>query len=50
MVNWIKRLFGLHVHVWSDWLPLYVSDQSIAGNVRTCACGATERDMYPDGH
>lgn len=50
MINWLRRLFGLHVHTWSDWYPLYASDQSIAGNCRTCCCGASERDMYPDGH
>lgn len=50
MINFLKRLFGAHVHTWSDWYPLYAYDGHIVGNCRTCACGASERDMYPDGH
>lgn len=51
MLDWLKRLFGSHVHEYGPWYPIYASDKSIAGRQRPCIdCPHVQRVYDPDGH
>lgn len=51
MIDAIKKFFGLHVHTWGEWYPLYASDKGEVGQRRCCTtCPRVQNDYYPDGH
>jgi hypothetical protein len=47
----IRRFFGIHIHEWGTWYPIYCSDRTVTGFRRKCStCTETDDRFYPEGH
>lgn len=50
-MNFIRWIFGFHIHTWGDWFPIYASDLTEVGRKRMCiTCSKEDSEFYPDGH
>ena len=50
-MNWLRKYFGLCVHDWSIWRPIYASDYSETGKTRECLlCEKCQYEYFSEGH